>query len=455
MENQSNINEIISLIKNNKKLEAKIACQKAMDNNPKSEIFLSLMGNILISEKKFEEAKSVFFKGLTINPKNSDFYISLGNIYVKLNQNNEAIKNFLNALKIKNDHFQVLNNLGFVYNKIKKFKLSIRYLKKSILIKDNYGAAHYNIGFAYFNINDYRNAKLHLEKSLKLKHPAKDINFYLGEIFRNNKNYLQALNYYKFSQHNKTQIRILEILAITNQKDEYIKFLEEIKNEDNCDRRIASITPHISQEYKIKNIYPFCPNPLDFVLQFNLIKEKKMNITFINNLIKEIKSQEFSWQIPLRTTVKGFTSKGNLSLMKLPHIEKLEKIFLECMNKYKKNFQNENYTFITSWPKKLKFHSWSNSLKKEGYNISHIHPSGWLSGVMYLMVPSYIEDDEAGIEFSLYGDDFIKNKNKTLKKILKPSIGSLIMFPSSLYHKTIPFKSDEERMCVAFDLMPA
>jgi Putative 2OG-Fe(II) oxygenase len=30
-----------------------------------------------------------------------------------------------------------------------------------------------------------------------------------------------------------------------------------------------------------------------------------------------------------------------------------------------------------------------------------------------------------------------------------------VLFPSSLFHRTIPFNSDEERICVAFDLKPA
>ena len=29
------------------------------------------------------------------------------------------------------------------------------------------------------------------------------------------------------------------------------------------------------------------------------------------------------------------------------------------------------------------------------------------------------------------------------------------LFPSSLFHRTIPFRSDEERLCIAFDLLPA
>ncbi len=448
-------NNIINLIKNKKYFEAKIICQKAIDDIPNSEIFLSLMGNIFLLERNYQEAKNFFLRGLVVNSENYKLFISLGIANERLNENEEAAKNFLNAINIKPDLFEGLNNLGFIYNKLKKYDLAIKYLTKCIEVKKDYPEANYNLGFAYYNVKDYNNAKLYLEQSLKLKHKAKDTNFYLGEIAKFNKNYQEALKYYVISDHSKTQIRILEMLAITNQNDKYLKTIENIIKNDDCDRRVASITPHILQEYKLKNVYPFCPNPLDFVLKFNLIRENKIDLSFISNLISEIKKQEFSWEIPMRTTVKGFTSRGNLSLLNLKNFKHLENVLLECMFKYKENYKNQNYTFVTSWPNQLKFHSWSNSLKKEGYNISHIHPSGWVSGVVYLKVPKDIKKDEAGIEFSLYGDDFVKNKIPTLTKILKPEVGDLIMFPSSLYHKTIPFNSNEERMCVAFDLMPA
>ena len=67
-------------------------------------------------------------------------------------------------------------------------------------------------------------------------------------------------------------------------------------------------------------------------------------------------------------------------------------------------------------------------------------------------MPSKIKKNEAGIQFHLNGDDYeIINKNMP-NKIVKPEIGTMVLFPSSLYHSTVPFTSDEERICIAFDL---
>ncbi|WP_373280560.1 putative 2OG-Fe(II) oxygenase [Methylomonas koyamae] len=36
----------------------------------------------------------------------------------------------------------------------------------------------------------------------------------------------------------------------------------------------------------------------------------------------------------------------------------------------------------------------------------------------------------------------------------RPKVGDLVLFPSSLFHRTIPFNSDQERICIAFDIKP-
>ena len=73
-------------------------------------------------------------------------------------------------------------------------------------------------------------------------------------------------------------------------------------------------------------------------------------------------------------------------------------------------------------------------------------------GAIYLKVPSNIKKNEAGIEFSLHGKDYpIKIKNIPTITIV-PKVCDLVLFPSSLFHKTIPFKSRSERMIIAFDI---
>jgi hypothetical protein len=39
-------------------------------------------------------------------------------------------------------------------------------------------------------------------------------------------------------------------------------------------------------------------------------------------------------------------------------------------------------------------------------------------------------------------------------RVLKPHEGIMVLFPAYLYHGTVPFKSDQRRICVAFDVIP-
>ena len=122
------------------------------------------------------------------------------------------------------------------------------------------------------------------------------------------------------------------------------------------------------------------------------------------------------------------------------------------INAYYLKFQEESCSYIKKWPSEIFLHGWHVVLKKQGYNTAHIHPTGWLSGVIYLKVVPALEKNEGAIEFSLNGQYYHHKKSPCL--ILQPKVGDIVFFPSSLFHRTIPFTTDTDRIIVSFDLMP-
>ena len=90
--------------------------------------------------------------------------------------------------------------------------------------------------------------------------------------------------------------------------------------------------------------------------------------------------------------------------------------------------------------------------KNQGHQAAHIHTSGWLSGVIYLKVVPSFGRNEGAIEFSLNGERYANPKAPTVTYC--PGQGDIVLFPSSLYHKTIPFISKSDRIVLAFDLQP-
>ena len=42
-----------------------------------------------------------------------------------------------------------------------------------------------------------------------------------------------------------------------------------------------------------------------------------------------------------------------------------------------------------------------------------------------------------------------------LLKLVRPRPGLMVLFPSYFYHRTVPFRSEEKRISIAFDALPA
>jgi hypothetical protein len=40
------------------------------------------------------------------------------------------------------------------------------------------------------------------------------------------------------------------------------------------------------------------------------------------------------------------------------------------------------------------------------------------------------------------------------RRIIRPEVGTLVLFPSYMWHGTVPFTSQQPRITVAFDLVP-
>ena len=88
-------------------------------------------------------------------------------------------------------------------------------------------------------------------------------------------------------------------------------------------------------------------------------------------------------------------------------------------------------------------------MKSDGKLSAHMHQFAWLSGVIYINVPPKNKSNSGNLVLSTTPPDLEKQN----KKIVDVVNGTLCLFPSSLYHHTIPFKSIEDRIVLAFDVI--
>ena len=170
--------------------------------------------------------------------------------------------------------------------------------------------------------------------------------------------------------------------------------------------------------------------------------------------MKEIDNIKKVWEPEDTTTKNGYQTFGNLFDKKTKNITEIKEKIIEEINNYRESILNKKSYFYLKWPSKINLYGWVVDLKNNGYQGSHIHVGSWLSGVFYIKIPKNLESNEGGIEFSLKGFDYRLKKNKSLVKVIKPKQFDLVLFPSCLFHSTIPFSVNENRICIAFDMWP-
>ena len=103
----------------------------------------------------------------------------------------------------------------------------------------------------------------------------------------------------------------------------------------------------------------------------------------------------------------------------------------------------------------LKAKNWEAIVKmKNGGAIKpHMHDEGWISGSVYINGPPKLKEDSGNLVVCLESETR-KTDEGEYSKSIDVVTGSLCLFPSSLLHYTIPFNADEDRIVMAFDVVP-
>jgi len=98
--------------------------------------------------------------------------------------------------------------------------------------------------------------------------------------------------------------------------------------------------------------------------------------------------------------------------------------------------------------------AWSVKLKANGYHINHLHPLGWISSAYYVSLPKAVADAPGQQGWIKFGEPRWPTPGCTIEKTVQPKEGLLVLFPSYMWHGTIPF-SEGERMTAPIDVVPA
>ena len=405
-------------------------------------------------EGKLEEAMVIYKKILEIKPNLAEAHNNLGIILQQLNRNDEAEKSFKKALEIRPNFADAHNNLGIVFHLMKKLDEAKESFNKAVELKHDYFVAYNNLGKIFHQLNKLDEAEESFKKALKIKPDFIEALNNKGTILFKKKKFELSLK--DFDNINTSTSRFSALLSLygLGRIDEIYERIKINSKLDEKNLSVAAFASFIAAKEKKDTANKFCNKPLDFIKFSNLSSHLKNSNSFIDEVIEELGNVKTRWEPLDKTTIKGFQSEKYINLFQDPSgkMNNLKSIILDEIDSYYFKFKDENCTFIQNWPAKKNIKGWYVILKQQGYQNAHIHPSGWLSGVIYLKVVPPLEQNEGAIEFSLNGDYYFDENSP--KIMHEPKVGDIVLFPSSLHHRTIPFSTDADRIIVSFDSRP-
>jgi uncharacterized protein (TIGR02466 family) len=158
-----------------------------------------------------------------------------------------------------------------------------------------------------------------------------------------------------------------------------------------------------------------------------------------------------------RSTTKGEQTGELLEEPKGP-VAALEKKLAECVTTFLADLPVvPDHPYLHHRPTKFRYNVWGTCLGSQGHQAPHIHPSAWVSGAYYAQLPPEMssgeEDKQGWIEFGA-APHGCKLERKRPLRLIAPKEGTVVLFPSYFYHRTLPFESKRRRISIAFDANP-
>ena len=183
----------------------------------------------------------------------------------------------------------------------------------------------------------------------------------------------------------------------------------------------------------------------------------RSEIDDIGALAEEIRSDLSFYDRPAKRSIRKGWRRDNLNQSDSPATRALFRGLRACVDQYIQNLDlRENHPFPRSAPVEYELEAWAVVSDGKTYHESHIHHRAWLSGVYYVVRPAASLDRDMRRGWLHVGPPkWLGPLPGWDEKLVEPEPGTLVLMPAYFFHHTMPMGVDDERICVAFDVVPA
>jgi Flp pilus assembly protein TadD len=405
-----------------------------------------------------DAAADYYERALALEPGLAEVHYNLGNIRQDQGDLERAGACYLKALALKEDFGLAAYNLGNVCRDQGRLADAIECYKRSIVLSPDHAPSYNNLGNALKHQGNYDQAIQCYQAALANRPDYPDALYNLGNAFYEQQDFAAALPWFDKARIRDAESRALYCCYKTRHFEEFAERLKHhLDTSRHCSPQVATLTAHYATNFGAEDAYKFCPQPFDFVYQASVPELAGDDSPLREQLLTEIRSGTIDERLQGRLH-EGVQSAGNLFYRSEAAYQQVANLVRRHFDAYLERHRRADCELIRSFPEEREFESsWYIRMRKGGHLDAHIHESGWISGAIYLALPTRGENsDEGCFEVSVHGDDYPveAGAGDFPSQLLQLSVGDIVLFPASLFHRTIPFEADEERICIAFDLRP-
>lgn len=182
--------------------------------------------------------------------------------------------------------------------------------------------------------------------------------------------------------------------------------------------------------------------------------------SFLQALRNTLEPMHVASHAPVQQSLReGSQTSGRLFGRKIQVIEAAQQAMHQTVERWLKKLPvDTTHPFLSRNTQAIRFSgSWSVKLWSSGKHVNHIHPEGWMSSAFYVALPASVASADSGNTSGCiqFGQPLAElNLDLAPRRIIKPEVGKLALFPSYMWHGTVPFIDDEPRISIAFDMQP-
>ncbi len=405
--------------------------QQAIARNNRNPSYHANLGTALEVSGKREEALAAYRRAIQINPNYPEAYYKLGAALRDSDKPDDAVQAFRRAIQIKPDYAEAYNEFGSLLRKAGKGDMAVEAFRRAIKIKPDYTDAHYNHGVALQGAGRLDEAIQALQRAVELKPDFDSAMFNLSVALLDRGDpgkMVEVCDACLKADPGNRRMLSSKIVALNEAGDrDGARFLLDF------DRFIRPTRIEV-------------PAGFDGLAEFNTALAHQV----CTNPTLEFERSGHATRFGGHTDDLLIDPQGPVASLK-GLMEGAVEDYLRAMP------EDPSHPFLASRPDRWKLTAWAVVMDTGGHQAAHIHSAAWVSGVYYVQLPdigNLPEQGQAGwIEFGRPQPGF-RCKVEPEVKSFPPEEGLMFLFPSYFYHGTMPIETEDQRISIAFDVIP-